>query len=156
MRLSCVLKGEIDMRRIPAMGVAALVFACGAAMAAPMAKDEYKAAKKTIAAEYAVERQKCGSRYGVAAELCIAHAHGARDVAKAELEATYKPGPRTYYDAAMARARTAYTVAKDECNEKRGAEKKACLKVASDARQRAFEEAKTSRAAALADEARAR
>jgi hypothetical protein len=144
---------EIDMRRIPAMVVVALVFACGAATAAPMTKDEYKAAKKKIAAEYTVERQKCGSRYGVAAELCIAHAHGARDVAKAELEAAYKPSARAYYDAAITRAKTAYAVAKDECDEKRGAEKKACLKDAFDARQRAFEEAKTARAAALAEEA---
>jgi hypothetical protein len=144
------------MRRIPAMMVAALVFACGSATAAPMAKDEYKAAKKKIADEYSVERQKCGSRYGVAADLCIAHAHGVRDVAKAELEAAYKPSPRAYYDAAIVRAKTTYAVAKDECNEKRGAEKSGCLKEAFDARQRAFEEAKTSRAAALADEARKR
>ena len=135
-----------------AAGLCALTLSLGAYAAS----DEYKAAKKKIADEYAVERQKCGSRYGVAADLCIAHARGVRDVAKAELEAAYKPSPRAYYDAAIVRAKTTYAVAKDECNEKRGAEKSACLKEAFDARQRAFGEAKTSRAAALADEARKR
>jgi hypothetical protein len=119
----------------------ALVYAAGAG-AAPMPKDDYKAAKKRIAAEYQAERQKCGPLYGHAADLCIAHAHGTRDVANAELQAAYKPGPRTDYDAAIARAKAAYVNAKVECDEQRGPAKKACQADAKKALEAARAEAK--------------
>lgn len=108
--------------------LAMLAFACGSAVAAGMTKDEYKSAKGPIAAAYQAERQKCGARHGNAAELCIARAHGARDVAKAELEAAYKPGTNTNYAAAIARSRAAYAIAKEECDNQKGPARKACLK----------------------------
>ena len=135
------------MRNTPGIAMAVIAFACASAVGASMSKEDYKAGKKRIAEEYQAERQKCGAGYGHALNLCIAHAHGARDVAKAELEAAYKPGPRAYYDAAITRAKSAYTVAKEECNDKRGAEKKACLKDAKDALARATAEAKAALAA---------
>ena len=92
------------MRNTLGIAMAVLAFACGPAVGAGMSRQDYKAAKKRIAAEYQAERQKCGARYGNALDLCVAHAHAARDVAKAELEAAYKPSPRTNYDAAIARA----------------------------------------------------
>ena len=137
-----------------AMATFAFAFACGSATAAPMTKGEYKAAKKKIVAEYTVERQKCGSRYGNAAALCIAHADGERDVAKAELEAQYKPSARTNYDAAIARSKSAYTIARDECNEQSGAPaRKACIKEAVDARKAAEADAQAKRTAQRAEEA---
>src|SRR5476651_1371207 len=62
---SSPLAQETFMRNILVTATAAFAFAftCGSAAAAPMTKDEYKAAKKKIVAEYTVERQKCGSRY---------------------------------------------------------------------------------------------
>jgi len=136
------------MRNTPGIAMAVLAFACSAAMGAGMSKQEYQAAKERIAAEYQVERQKCGPRYGNALDLCVAHAHGVRDVAKAELEAAYKPGPRTNYDAAIARAQSTYAVAKQECDQKRDPEKKACRKDAKGALERAMAEAKAALAAA--------
>ncbi|HEX7465732.1 MAG TPA: hypothetical protein VF309_03755 [Usitatibacter sp.] len=143
------------MRNILATTTAAFAFAfaCGSATAAPMTKDEYKAAKKKILADYTVERQKCGSRGGNALALCVAHAHGERDVAKAELEAQYKPSARTNYNAAIARSKSAYTIARDECNEHSGPEKKACLKEAVDVRKAAEADALAKRTAQRAEEA---
>jgi hypothetical protein len=129
------------------LAVAAAVLACGAALGAAMTKDEYKAASERIATEYQVERQKCGDRHGNVADLCIARAHGARKVAKAELEATYKPSPRTNYEAAIARADAAYVIAKEECDDRKDAERKGCMKDAEAARERAKEEAKAKQAA---------
>ena len=131
------------MRNTLGIVMAVLAFACAPAMGASMSKQDYKAAKKRIAEEYLAERQKCGVRYGNALDLCVAHAHAARDVAKAELEAAYKPKPRAYYNAAIARAKSGYTVAKEECDYKRGAEKKTCRKDAKVAFDRARAEAKT-------------
>ena len=136
------------MRNTPGIAMAMLAFACGPAVGAGMSKQDYEAAKERIAAEYQVERQKCGPRYGNALDLCVAHAHAVRDVAKAELEAAYKPSPRTNYNAAIARAESTYTVAKEECDQKRDLEKKACRKDAKGALERARAEAKAALAAA--------
>jgi len=137
------------MRNTLGIAMVVLAFACGPAVGAGMSKQDYKAAKKRIAAEYQAERQKCGARYGNALDLCVAHAHAARDVAKAELEAAYKPSPRTNYDAAIARAKSAYTIAKEECDDKRGTQRKACRKDAKDALERARAEAKAALARAI-------
>ena len=127
---------------IRAGAMAVLAFACGSALAAGMTKEDYKAAKERVAAEYQAERQKCGARHGNAADLCIAHAHGARDVAKAELEAAYKPSPRTNFVAAIARARSAYVIAKEECDFQTGRARKACVNDADASLDEAKAEAK--------------
>jgi len=141
------------MRKIPGIVMAAFAFACSGAMAEQMTKAEYKAAKKKILAEYTAERQKCGPRYGNALALCVAHAHGARDVANAELEAQYRPSARTDYNAAIARSKSAYTIARDECNEQRGPALKACIKDAVAARKAAEADALAKRTAQRAEEA---
>jgi len=133
------------MRTSPgiAMAVIAFAFACLPAMGAGMSWKDYRDAKKRITAEYLADRQKCGAGYGHAYELCVARAHGERDIAKAELEAEYKPSPRHYYDAAIARAKSGYAIAKKECEDKRGQEGKACINEAKIAYDRATAEAKT-------------
>ena len=135
--------GSAQMK--PAVAAAVLAFACGTATAAGMTKADYEAAKKPIAAEYRAERQKCGARHGNAADLCIARAHGTRDVAKAELEAAFKPSPRTNYGAAIARARAAYTIARQECDNVRGQARKDCVRAASNAQERAKADARFAR-----------
>lgn len=136
-----------------AVAVALVAFACGPAVGAGMSKQEYRAAKKRIAVEYQAERQKCGPRHGNALDLCMARVHGARDVAKAELEAAYKPSPRTDYDAAIARSKAAYAVDKEKCDEQRGAVRKACMNDAKAASERARTAARSALAAARAAEA---
>lgn len=136
-----VIGGATQMIRVVA--AASLAFACGSAGATAMTKEDYKAAKQPIAEQYQVERQKCGARHGNAADLCIARAHGARDVAKAELEAAYKPGPRTNYIAAIARTRAAYAIAKEECDSQRGAARKRCVEDAKAEMKRARAQAKS-------------
>jgi len=121
----------------PAVAMALIAFACGPAVGAVMSKQEYQA-----------ERQKCGPLHGNALDLCIARVHGARDVAKAELEAAYKPSPRTDYDSAIARSKAAYAVDKEKCDEQRGAVRKACIDEAKAASERAKAAAKAALAAA--------
>jgi hypothetical protein len=139
MRIRSFLESGMGNTRI---AVALFALACGSAQSAALSKQDYQDAKKRIAAEYQVERQKCGERHANALDKCVARAHGARDVARAELEAQYKPGPRTNYDAALARANAAYAIAKEECDDKRGDEKKACRAEAKAALARAKTAAK--------------
>src|SRR4051794_21576570 len=116
------------MRKALGIAIAGLALACGAATAAEMTRADYRAAKKGIEAAYETERQKCGAHYGTGLKICVAHAHGDRDVAKAELEAKYQPSARTDYDAAIARASAAYANAKAECGEQQPLARKSCLK----------------------------
>lgn len=134
------------MRRIPGIATILAVVTCAAAAAADMTKNEYQASRARIAAEYQAHRQKCGAHVGNPAQLCLARARGAQAVARAELEAAYKPGPRTHYDAAIARAQAAYAIAKQECDNSEGDARKNCMKDARAARERAKAEAIAARA----------
>ena len=131
------------MKMLIAATLGVTAFACCPALGAEMSKQEYRDAKKRIDSEYYAERQKCGVGYGHAYELCLRRAHGMRDVAKAELEAKYKPSPRHYYDAAIARAKSAYAIAGKECEDKRGEDRKACKAEAKIAYDRARGEARS-------------
>ena len=133
------------MRRISGVTTAVAIFTCATAAAAPMAKDEYKASRARIAAEYQAHRQKCGAHVGNPAQLCVARARGAQAVARAELEAAYKPGPRTHYEAAIARAEAAHAIAKQECDSQEADARKSCMKDAGAARERAKVEASAAR-----------
>ncbi len=135
------------MRNLTAIAATVAFFACGVAAAAPMTRDDYKASRARIIAEYEAERQKCGPSLGTPTEICVARARGARKVANAELQAAYKPGPRTYYAAAMARAEAAFAIAKEECDRQKGEARKACDKDAKAAFERAKAEAKAARKA---------
>jgi hypothetical protein len=139
------------MRNSSSIATALTVFTCVAAAAAGMAKDEYKASRARIAAEYEAARQKCGAHLGNPAQLCVARARGAQKVALAELEATYKPGARTYYDAAIARSEAAYTIASKECDGLGRESRDACAKDARAARERAKAEAIAARKASVAE-----
>jgi hypothetical protein len=138
----------MNVWRLSGIATALAVFTGATALAAGMTKDEYTAAKKRIAAEYQADRQKCGAHLGNPAELCVARARGAQEVARAELEATYKPSPRTNYDAAMARAHADYVIAGEECDRQTGRVREACVKDAKAARDRAKAAAEAARKAA--------
>ena len=141
------------MRSMSGIAAALAVLTCTAVVAAGMTRDEYKAARKRIASEYEVERQQCGAHLGHATELCVTRARGAQKVAQAELEATYKPSPRTNYDAAIARANSVFATAKKECEVQKGDARKGCEKDASAARERARAAATAARKASTAEAA---
>jgi hypothetical protein len=140
------------MRSIIGIAAAVAVVTCGGATAAVMTKEEYKAGKAQVAAQYVADRQKCGAHLGNAAELCVARARGEQKVAKAELEAAYKPSPKTQYDAAIARAQVAYEAAKKECGSKDGVMRKGCLKDAKAAENQARAAASAARKASTAEQ----
>ena len=55
-----------------------------------MSKDEYKAGKDKVAAEYKSAEAGCDSLSANAKDVCMAEAKGKQKVAKAELEASAK------------------------------------------------------------------
>ena len=140
------------MRTLLSIAAALAVCGCTAASAAALTKEEYKAGKARVAAEYQADRQKCGAHLGNAAEQCVARARGAQKAGKAELEAAYKPSPRTQYDAAIARAEAAYEIARKECGGKGGETRKGCLKDAKAGQAEAKAAASAARKASTAEQ----
>lgn len=107
-----------------------------------LTQPEYKAAKDAISAEYKVSREKCNALTGNAKDICIEEAKGHKNVARAELEAKYKPSPKADYKARVARADADYAVAKEKCDDLSGNAKDVCVKDAKAAHVTAKENAK--------------
>ena len=118
----------------------------GNAMA--MTKAEYKAQKSQISADYKAGRDKCKALKANAKDICVSEAKGAEKVAKAELEAQYKPSPRNDQKVAVAKGDAAYDTAKEKCDDLKGNEKDVCVKDAKAAHVKAKEDAKVTKATA--------
>ncbi|WP_371327395.1 hypothetical protein [Polaromonas sp. A23] len=114
----------------------------GNAMA--LTKEEYKAQKDRVEADYKGSREKCATLSANAKDICQTEAKGAEKVAKAELEAQYKPGPRHDRNLRDVKADTAYDIAKEKCDDMSGNAKDVCIKDAKATRTAAKAEAKVS------------
>lgn len=106
-----------------------LAFSTGA-IAQNMSKDDYKAGKDRIAAEYKSAKAACDSLSGNPKDICVADAKGKEKVAKAELEAGYKPSNKATYEVSVAKAEADYAVAKERCDDLAGNAKDVCVKEA--------------------------
>lgn len=118
-----------------------LAFSTGA-MAQAMSKDDFKAAKERISADYRSAKSSCDSLSGNKSDICIAEAKGAEKVAMADLKARYKPDEKSRYEASVARAESAYTIARQKCNDQAGNAKDVCVKEAKAAEVAARADAK--------------
>ncbi len=111
-------------------------------MAQGLSKDEYKDNNAKIADQYKLDKAGCDSMAGNKKDICIADAKGKENIARAELEDSYKPGDKTRYQVLAAKAEAAYAVAKEKCDDKSGNAKDVCLKEAKSAEVAAKADAK--------------
>ena len=118
-----------------------LAFSAGA-MAENLSKEEYKAQKDGIAADFKAGKAACGSYAANAKDICMAEANGKQKVAKAELEARNQPTSKTRYEARTARAEAGYAVAMEKCDDLAGNGKDVCVKEAKAAQTAAKADAK--------------
>ena len=114
----------------------------GSAIAQNMSKDEHEAAEKSIVAQYKLDKEKCESLTGNAEDICVADAKGKEKVAKAELEAKFKPSKEAAYKVSVAKAEANYDVSKERCDDIAGNEKDVCEKAAKAILEQAKSEAK--------------
>ena len=132
-----------------------LAFSAGA-MAESMTKNQYKSDVKSIESEYKVDKAGCDSFARNAKDICVAEAKGKQSVAKADLEANYKPSIKTRYDARVAKAKADYSVAIEKCDDKAGNDKDVCVKEAKATKVHQIADAKaqmkTSKANTVANE----
>ncbi len=144
----------MNKRNINVIAVAiAIAFGTGAMAAQALTTDEYKVGKDKIAAEYKLSQAACGSLTGNAKDVCVVEATGKEKVAKAELEASYKPDEKANHAVKIAKAEADYAVAKEKCDDKAGKDKKLCVNEAQAAEAQAKANAKTSMAPTMATKA---
>lgn len=120
------------MNKLIVEGIAlavSLAFSAGA-LAQSMSKNDYTAGKDKIAAEYKSAKTGCDSLSGNANDICMAEAKGREKIARAELDASYEPTRRSYYQARVAKAEAEYAVAKERCDNLAGNAKDVCMKEA--------------------------
>ncbi|PJI99542.1 hypothetical protein CLU85_4394 [Acidovorax sp. 69] len=119
-----------------------------ATSAIAMTQPEYKAAKDGISADYKMNKQKCDALKANAKDICMKEAKGTENVAKADLDAQYKPSAKASQKVADARADAAYAVAKEKCDDLTGNAKDVCVKDAKAEHVKAKENAKVAAAQA--------
>jgi hypothetical protein len=118
-----------------------------AAAPAALTKDGYAEARKNSDAQYKIDREACSSRSGNARDICVAEAKAKNDVARAEAAVAYENTPATRENARVARARAAYDVAIEKCDDLAGNPKDVCVKEAKAALVRAKADARVDRVA---------
>lgn len=100
------------------------------AQAANLSKDEYKAGKDRIAAQYKTAKAACAPMTGNAKDICQEEAKATDKVALAELEVNHTGSASDQKKLAKVKADTAYDVAKERCDDKTGNDKDVCVKEA--------------------------
>ena len=122
--------------------VVAVMLALPVAQAATLSKDEYKAEKTRISADYKADKAACATMIANAKDICIEEAKAKEKVARAELEYRYtgKPGDQT--KVSQAKAKSAYAVAKEKCDDQKGNAKDVCVKEAKAVEVKALADAK--------------
>lgn len=132
-------------RQLASLAAISLV-ACGSATWAAdepaMSKQAFKAAQQKISDVARSERKACEPRKGRAAELCAKEAKAREKIAKAELEADYEPSPDSLQEARNVKADAEYDVAREKCDDLKGATRDRCVKTAKSVREAAIRLAK--------------
>ncbi|MRD71655.1 hypothetical protein GH865_00075 [Rhodocyclus tenuis] len=126
------------------------------AMAQTLSRDEYRAGRDALAADYKAAKAHCASLSGNANDICRAEAAGKAKIARAELDLRDNPSRQARYTLGVARAEDAYGVAQQRCDDRAGNARDVCVKEAKAARITARAEARaqltTGDANDLADE----
>ncbi len=113
-----------------------------AAQAATLTKTDYKAGKDRISADYKADKQACSPMSGNAKDICVEEAKAKEKVARAELEYSYSGKPADQAKIQEVKAKTAYDVAKEKCDDKKGNDKDVCVQEAKAARDKALADAR--------------
>lgn len=126
--------------KMNAIAMAIMLTSSSGVMAQLLSKDQHKAAKDGIAAEFKSAKADCDSYAGNAKDICRARASGKEKVATAELEARNSPSVNANHKVLISRAEADYAVARQKCDDRAGNVKDVCVK-----------QAKAAEVAAMAD-----
>lgn len=120
----------------------AAMLALPVAQAATMTKADYNTDKTRISADYKTDKAACASFAGNAKDICSEEAKAKEKIARAELEYSYSGKASDQTKLLEVKAKAAYAVAKEKCDDKAGNEKDVCVKEAKAIEAKALAEAK--------------
>ena len=112
------------------------------AQAATIGKDAYKSGKDGISSQYKTDKAACASMSANAKDICQEEAKAKEKVARAELEYGYTGKARDGTKVLEVKAKTAYAVAKEKCDDQAGNAKDVCRKEAKAVEVKALADAK--------------
>lgn len=104
--------------------------------------DEYKRAKDAIEADAKAAKVKCKDLKDNAKDICQAEAKGHEKLAKKELDYKKNPNEKNRVDVEKMKAEVAYEIAKEKCEDQKGADALSCKKNAKADKDRAMAAAK--------------
>jgi hypothetical protein len=113
-----------------------------AAQAATLGRDDYKAGKTRISADYQIDKKACSALTDNAKDVCIEQAKAKEKVARAELEFSYTARAADQNKVRVVKAKAAYAVAKEQCDDQAGNARDVCVKEAKAAEVKALTDAK--------------
>ena len=112
------------------------------ALAQPMTKADYDAAKERIEMNYKKAKSSCDALKDNTKDVCQEEAKGTERVDKAALEQHYKASPDNARKLEKAKADSAYDIAKEKCEDQTGDAQKVCKADAKAEHERALKAAK--------------
>ncbi|MGV0958866.1 MAG: hypothetical protein ACOYB1_03440 [Limnohabitans sp.] len=101
-----------------------------AAGAQTMSKADYKAGKTRISADYKADKSACSAQAGNAKDICVQEAKAKEKVARAELEYAYTGKSSDHNKVLVTKAKAAYSVARERCDDLSGNARDVCIKEA--------------------------
>ena len=110
--------------------VAGLLALPMAQAATSMSKADYSTAKARISADYKTDKAGCAAMTANAKDVCIEEAKAKEKVALAELEYGYTGKVGDLRKWVEVKAKSAYAVAKEKCDDSAGNAKDVCVKEA--------------------------
>jgi activator of HSP90 ATPase len=122
--------------------IVAALLSFSVAQAATLTKDQYKADKTRISADYKVDKTACDALKANAKDVCVQEAKAKESVARAELEYSYTGKAADQTKVLEAKAKSAYAVAKEKCDDQAGNAKDVCVKEAKAIEVKALADAK--------------
>jgi hypothetical protein len=122
--------------------LAASLLALPSVYAATMSKADYKAGKTRISADYKADKAACDSLTANAKDICVREAKAKEKVARAEIEYGYTGKTADRNKVLVAKAESAYAVAKERCDDLAGNAKDVCVKEAKAVEIKALADAK--------------
>ena len=115
------------------------------ANAATMTKDAYKTGKDGISSQYKTDKSACDAMSANAKDICVEQAKAKEKVARAELEYGYTGKAGDAAKVQEVKAKTAYAVAKEKCDDLAGNAKDVCVKEAKAVEVKALADAKANK-----------
>lgn len=122
--------------------IVAAILVIPLAQAATLSKADYQAGKTRISADYKADKAACASLAGNAKDICIEEAKAKEKVAHAELEYSYTGKHDDQIKVLEVKAKSAYAVAKEKCDDKAGNAKDVCVKEAKAVETKSLADAK--------------